>query len=68
MHSRLSRVLLSCRCLYGPLEALQSWALRRAVLQMSSKRIHARTTRSLNCHTLALLADMTRNARTQSLR
>ena len=21
MHSRLSRVLLSCRCLYGPLEA-----------------------------------------------
>ena len=30
-------------------------ALRRAVLQMSSKRIHARTTRSLNCHTLASL-------------
>ena len=25
MHSRLSRVLLSCRCLYGPLEAAQAW-------------------------------------------
>ena len=66
MHSRLSRVLLSCRCLYGPLEAAQSWAFARAVLQRSSKRIHARTTRSLNSATLASLADMTRNARTRS--
>ena len=28
MHSRLSRVLLSCRCLYGPLEAAQAGPLR----------------------------------------
>ena len=47
MHSRLSRVLLSCRCLYGPLEAAQSWAFARAVLQRSSTRAPSASQR---CH------------------
>ena len=33
MHSRFSQVLLSWRCLYGPLEAAPKLGLRRAVWQ-----------------------------------
>lgn len=44
MHSRLSRVLLSCRCLYGPLEAAQAGPLReqfcKGALNASTRAPH----------------------------
>ena len=40
MHSRLSRVLLSCRCLYGPLEAAQKLGLCESSF---AKELYART-------------------------